>query len=55
MRHQTARKQQRKTRVLVKVGIIAGAMAGWLWSGTSLALVISIVQITNFGGCSRWS
>jgi len=39
--------------VLVKVGIVVGVLTGWLWSGTSLALVITILQITNSGGCSH--
>jgi Tol biopolymer transport system component len=53
MKHAAARKRRKKTRLLAKVGVIAGISTGWLWSGTSLALVFSIVQITSFDSCSR--
>lgn len=53
MTDQTARRGSGRKRVLVRVGIVVSALAGWLWSGTSLALVITFIQITNSGGCSH--
>ena len=53
MKQQTRQGPTWRRQVLVKVGILVGVMVGWLWSGTSLALVIAIMQITHAGGCSQ--